>query len=620
MMYTNLYQRLTHLFLYEEESGGGEAAPASEPENTNPEPPVGSSQNEGSGAQAGGGSDSGNSGSSSSSSGSGSSGGNTESSGSTGGGSQPSGGGSSQPSGGGGSADSGTQSSGGSQPSGGGSDSGNSGGGSSSSGSESAGGGSQPSGGGSGADNGAQDGGSGGADSGNQSGGAGSADSGNQSGGSSSDGGSGGNSGGNGGNSGGNGGNSGGQKPPNNNNGNQKPPSNNGGNQKPPANNGGNQKPPANNGGNQKPPSNHNGGQTSPANNGGNTQPQVTEEPDQVLQDDEDAFSSQSVWGTTVAVVKDEPNDRGGDGGATGLLIGAGVIIVLLLAAVIVLLLKRGKPAKAKAAPAPIPDDEETQRTDNLDMVAAAPVSKGIMVGAGQNIGRRSDQQDSFGVTPLAEIPRRGLLAMVADGMGGMSDGAAISQMAVRTILNGFMGLQVASNPPLQLTRLACAAHQAVRSMPSAGSGGSTLVMAYVVNDRLFTLSIGDSRIYLLRDHLLMQLNREHNYAVDLDEKAAKGEISFEEAMNDPQRKALTSYLGIGDLQKFDRMVQPLPLKDGDRIALMSDGVFGTLSDEELQTLLELPAQRAADEIVQAVMRKNKPRQDNMTVIVVEYH
>ena len=193
-------------------------------------------------------------------------------------------------------------------------------------------------------------------------------------------------------------------------------------------------------------------------------------------------------------------------------------------------------------------------------------------------------------------------------------------RMAVNTIISGFRKLPVYSSPALHLTRLAYSAHQAICSMPSAGTGGSTLLMAYIINNSLFTLTVGDSRIYLMRDHMIMQLNREHTYAVDLDEKAARGEISMEEALKDPQRKALTSYLGIDDLKTFDRIVQPITLKDGDKIALMSDGVFGTVSDEELQALLELPAQQAVKEIEQAVMGKDVPRQDNMTVVVVEYH
>ena len=294
----------------------------------------------------------------------------------------------------------------------------------------------------------------------------------------------------------------------------------------------------------------------------------------------------------------------------------AALAVVAIAALLVVLLQRKGKNAAPKGIPA------EPTTAANFDMQETATVQMvppTIKVGHAQHIGRRSDQQDSYGITSLSDAPMKGLLAVVADGMGGMSDGALISRTAVQTIMGGFQSLPVEKNPPLHLVRLACGAHKAIKQLPSAGQGGSTLLMAYVFDEWLFTLSIGDSRMYLMRDHTLMQLNREHTYSVELDERAALGEITLEQALNDPQRKALTSYLGIDDLQKIDRTIRPFPLRRGDRIALMSDGVFGTISDSEIQMLLELPPQQAAQQIQEAVLLKNQPRQDNLTVVVVAY-
>lgn len=304
--------------------------------------------------------------------------------------------------------------------------------------------------------------------------------------------------------------------------------------------------------------------------------------------------------------------------GTIGLVIVAIVAILAVLAAALVVLKRKPKPdAEATAAmtDATVPNTA-VDANEPATLQMAPPT---LHVGHKQHIGRRSDQQDNYAVSAVDQASRKGLLAVVCDGMGGMSDGAAISKTAVSAILTGFQTLPVEQNPPLQLMRLAGSAHNAVCSMPSFGQGGSTLVMAYIWDSWLFTLSIGDSRMYLMRDHTLMQLNREHTYAVELDEKAALGEISLEQALNDPQRKALTSYLGIEELQKIDRTLRPFPLRRGDRIALMSDGVFGTISDSEIQVLLELPPEQAVQQIEQAVLLKNQPRQDNLTVVVISY-
>lgn len=329
----------------------------------------------------------------------------------------------------------------------------------------------------------------------------------------------------------------------------------------------------------------------------------------------------ETVAPTQTPVVEPQPQENG----ATGWLIAGGLLLVVVALLAVVAVLLRRKPKSMPVWEGSAPDgaqepitavEDSTARMEPVTLQMAPPT---LQVGHAQHIGRRSDQQDSYGFSSVVDAPNKGLLAVVADGMGGLSDGAAISQTAVQTIIGGFQSLAVEQNPPLQMMRLAGAAHNAVCAMPSFGQGGSTLLMVYVWDSWMFTLSIGDSRIYLMRDHTLMQLNREHTYAVELDERAGLGEISIEQALNDPQRKALTSYLGIEELQKIDRTLRPFPLRRGDRIALMSDGVFGTISDGELQVLLELPAQEAAQQIQEAVLLKNMPRQDNLTVVVIAY-
>jgi serine/threonine protein phosphatase PrpC len=132
-------------------------------------------------------------------------------------------------------------------------------------------------------------------------------------------------------------------------------------------------------------------------------------------------------------------------------------------------------------------------------------------------------------------------------------------------------------------------------------------------------VAVGDSRIYLIRNGTAVQINREHTYAEELDEKAAGGEISREEALNHPTRAALTSYLGIGRLEKVDRSIRPVPLRDGDRVLLMSDGVFGVLTDGEILAAMPYDPQESAAKLLEAALAKQNPRQDNLTAVIFEY-
>ncbi|MBQ6327051.1 MAG: SpoIIE family protein phosphatase, partial [Clostridia bacterium] len=83
------------------------------------------------------------------------------------------------------------------------------------------------------------------------------------------------------------------------------------------------------------------------------------------------------------------------------------------------------------------------------------------------------------------------------------------------------------------------------------------------------------------------------------------------------RRAALTAYIGKEELRELDRTLNPIRLVSGDRVLLMSDGVFGTLNDDQLVALLEQDAQKAADSIIDQVQKQKNQYQDNATVVVI---
>lgn len=255
--------------------------------------------------------------------------------------------------------------------------------------------------------------------------------------------------------------------------------------------------------------------------------------------------------------------------------------------------------------------------------IASSPQS-GINIGNAQNIGARENQQDSFGISDVQNkelCSEKGVISIVADGMGGLENGAEVSAIVTSSILNYFNSQKFHSNESIELLNMLMAANNNVNNFLTQngrGKSGSTVVATLVKDMDMYWISVGDSRIYLYREGRLIQVNREHNYGADLDEQAARGLISVEEARNDPQRHALTSYIGMGELERIDRNIHPLKLKDGDRILLMSDGVFGTLSDEEIVESMSLSVFEAADDVEKKVLMKNKPHQDNFTVVIIE--
>lgn len=243
-----------------------------------------------------------------------------------------------------------------------------------------------------------------------------------------------------------------------------------------------------------------------------------------------------------------------------------------------------------------------------------------VAIGKLHEQGARSEQQDSFGVSDESVMDTHGLLAVVADGMGGLADGAKVSAAAVEAVLDSFIEAQDAWPPERLLTELLRQAVGAVNGLLGPDDyrkSGSTLLMGLVRDGSFSFASVGDSRVCLYRCGTLIQLNREHIYRNDLAGKAVNGEIAVQDAFNDPKGAGLTSFLGMGVLSQVDLPAAPLRLYPGDRLLLMSDGVYNALSEEELSAALALAPEEAAEAIRRAIQEKNYSNQDNYTAVIL---
>ncbi len=255
----------------------------------------------------------------------------------------------------------------------------------------------------------------------------------------------------------------------------------------------------------------------------------------------------------------------------------------------------------------------------NVNRLSTAQ-SSSYRVGYAQTIGKRPNQEDSYGAsTSDVQIQEKGLLAVVADGIGGMEDGQIASSAVVRTMFSGYSEQSKKMTLADRLLRLATSAQSSVLSINHSASlhCGSTVVSILADGDQLSFLSIGDSRIYLYRGGALLQLNREHKFGPVHDENVALGYTS--DCIDARRRAAITSYIGRENMTQIDRNTQPLKLMHGDKILLMTDGVFESLCADELVACLGVEAQLAAEQVIAAVERKSIPHQDNATVVIVEY-
>lgn len=280
----------------------------------------------------------------------------------------------------------------------------------------------------------------------------------------------------------------------------------------------------------------------------------------------------------------------------------AAIVLIMIAAVVAVIVLKRRKEKKGAIS--------ATQME--------TPTGANISVGKLHSQGKRSSQQDSFFVSPAEMVSTHGLLAIVADGMGGLSNGDKVSQTAVSTMADGFYNMK--GEPMLVLLALLERANAAVNRLlgPSGrNKSGSTLVAGLIRDKKFYYLSVGDSRIYLYRGGELTQLNREHVFLNDLLLQVVNGEKSFQTAVSDKAGAGLTSFLGMGKLKYIDIPACPVDIHPGDQFLLMSDGVYNALSDAELKLHLSKSPADAAAAIGEAIEAKGYTSQDNYTAVIL---
>lgn len=247
------------------------------------------------------------------------------------------------------------------------------------------------------------------------------------------------------------------------------------------------------------------------------------------------------------------------------------------------------------------------------------------------SIGARSYQEDACAFwpgdsdwpLPDADLGGSvGLLAVLADGMGGHAGGSLASTTVCEHFFSGYLGsvgptrerLRAglnASNRAIELT---------VEQQPHLDGMGSTLIGAAFGKDGLEWVSVGDSPLYLYRRGEVVLINEDHSLAPALDQLAAAGRITFEQARNDPRRHMLRSAVTGEDLELVDLCAKPLVIEPEDCVVLASDGIHSLESSEIARIIMAYVGdgpEAIAAALVREVEALRDPQQDNISVVVV---
>jgi PPM family protein phosphatase len=214
------------------------------------------------------------------------------------------------------------------------------------------------------------------------------------------------------------------------------------------------------------------------------------------------------------------------------------------------------------------------------------------------------------------EMQRRGRLAVVADGMGGQEGGQIASTIAVDTVRDVFLN-GPADDPAAALETAYESAHKAIqeyaREHPELAGMGTTCTAAVLKNGYVTYGHVGDSRLYLLRQGIIIQLTRDQSY---VQQMVDTGVITAEQAKTHPSKNILTSALGSDSAVKADFAEAPMPLLAGDMLLLCTDGLHGLVDDEEmLAATTENSPRDACRKLVD--LAKQRGGHDNITIQVI---
>ncbi len=256
-------------------------------------------------------------------------------------------------------------------------------------------------------------------------------------------------------------------------------------------------------------------------------------------------------------------------------------------------------------------------RDRNEDQFLVATLLKSLQV-----------EQTSLPQAKVQHSSDRSYLFVVADGMGGHAGGEQASALALDSVETFILGTfqwfakfkgseqdQVLADFQNALGQANARVLVEAAERPELHGMGTTLTLAYCLNDVLFVAHVGDSRCYLRRHGVLYRLTRDHTLVEDM---VRRGELPADQAAQHRWRHVITNVVG-GSAADLTVEVHRLHLEGGDRVLLCSDGLTEMLSADDVSHVLQTEAE-PEQACRRLVTRANEAGgRDNITTIVVDF-
>ena len=229
----------------------------------------------------------------------------------------------------------------------------------------------------------------------------------------------------------------------------------------------------------------------------------------------------------------------------------------------------------------------------------------------------RDHNEDS--VTILKNMNNEYIL-IVADGMGGHRAGEVASSLAVTHLGKRFSEIASIGSKLDAVNWLNDNINEINKSIidytkdyPETTGMGTTLVVALLTKEFLIFGNIGDSQGYVLKNHKLHKVTKEHTLVNLL---VSTGELKAEDAVNHPKKNVLMKALGAAESCELDIFDVD---KDIDGIMLCSDGLTNMLTKEQIEKVLN-DSELDMESKIKKLIRKSNARggTDNITIAFLE--
>ena len=223
------------------------------------------------------------------------------------------------------------------------------------------------------------------------------------------------------------------------------------------------------------------------------------------------------------------------------------------------------------------------------------------------DVGGRANNEDAF----LAKKISKGYLFIVADGLGGHSDGEVASCSAVNAIKD-----YMVNNDSENVAEAIYQANNTVLDLQEKHSSKmkTTIALAYVNETKTVIAHVGDSRVYAFKNGKIVHQTVDHS-ASQL--AVSVGEIRPEDIRHHEDRNVLLRALGANDNVKVE--ITEIRTDAFDALLLCSDGFWEYVLESEMES--ELMFSKAADKWLYKLrsiqLQRAPERCDNNTAIAV---